>query len=663
MTRDDTPVRALAFYLPQFHRIPENDAWWGEGFTEWTNVRRAAPQFPGHEQPKLPGELGWYDLTDPAVGEAQAALARAHGIHGFCYYFYWFNGRRLLERPLEAMLARGTPDFPFCVCWANENWTRRWDGGDDQILMEQHYGPDDSARVFDAFLRLFRDPRYVRVSGRPVLLVYKATLIPEIAATAAMWRTQAREAGEEAPYLIACETAGLTADMRAAFDAVVEFPPHGHRAVWMNAQVAGLAPDFTGIVTSYRAQVIQSLRRDADAHRTLRCVFPTWDNTARRGTRGTVFAGSSPELFGWWVERMTVDTRRRLAGDERLLFVNAWNEWAEGCCLEPDARYGRQYLEAFRDGLAQGSRANVASLDRPSWRAVERDTAAAVTAGEVVVERFGTPPERGTAGVSVVMPVYNHARFVERALASIAAQTVLPRELVVVDDGSGDGSAAIVERFARSAPFPVTLARQRNRGAHVAINRGLALSACDTLALLNSDDAFAPGRLAQLSSALGPARELAWSEVSFVGEDDAPATGPAIDTLVSSIRAARESGDRVAALTRTNLAVSSGNLVFRRSLLDATGGFAALEVCHDWDFVLAASAVTDIAVLPEPLYRYRVHGANTFVSRHLAGQVEVERVLGRFLARIGEHPALDEDGRMRLRAALADRGLAHLWPE
>ena len=663
MTRDDAPVRALAFYLPQYHRIPENDAWWGEGFTEWTNVRRAVPQFPGHEQPKAPGELGWYDLTDPAVADAQAALARAHGIFGFCYYFYWFNGRRLLERPLEDMLARGTPDFPFCVCWANENWTRRWDGGDDQILMEQHYGPDDSARVFDAFLRLFRDPRYVRVSGRPVLLVYKATLIPEIAATAAMWRTQAREAGEEAPYLIACETAGLTADMRAAFDAVVEFPPHGHRAVWMNAQVAGLAPDFTGIVTSYRAQVIQSLRRDADAHRTLRCVFPTWDNTARRGTRGTVFAGSSPELFGWWVERMTVDTRRRLAGDERLLFVNAWNEWAEGCCLEPDARYGRQYLEAFRDGLAQGSRANVASLDRPSWRAVERDTAAAVTAGEVVVERFGTPPERGTAGVSVVMPVYNHARFVERALASIAAQTVLPRELVVVDDGSGDGSAAIVERFARSAPFPVTLARQRNRGAHVAINRGLALSACDTLALLNSDDAFAPGRLAQLSSALGPARELAWSEVSFVGEDDAPATGPAIDTLVSSIRAARESGDRVAALTRTYLAVSSGNLVFRRSLLDATGGFAALEVCHDWDFVLAASAVTDIAVLPEPLYRYRVHGANTFVSRHLAGQVEVERVLGRFLARIGEHPALDEDGRMRLRAALADRGLAHLWPE
>jgi len=662
VTRDDAPVRALAFYLPQFHRIPENDAWWGEGFTEWTNVRRAVPQFAGHEQPKLPGELGWYDLTDPAVALAQAELARAHGIYGFCYYFYWFNGRRLLERPLEAMLARGTPDFPFCVCWANENWTRRWDGGDHQILMEQHYGPEDNARVFEAFLRLFRDPRYVRVAGRPVLLVYKAPLIPEIAATTTMWRKQAREAGEADPYLVACETGDLSAAMRDAFDAVVEFPPHGHRAVWMNAQVAGLAPDFTGIVTSYRAQVIQSVRRDVDAHKTLRCVFPSWDNTARRGARGTVFAGSSPELFGWWVERMVIDTRRRLAGDERLLFVNAWNEWAEGCCLEPDARYGRAYLEAFRDGLAEGSRANTPSLERPAWSAVERDASEAIATGALTVRRFGSPPARGANGVSVVMPVYNHERFVARALASVAAQSAPPRELVVVDDGSSDGSAGVVERFALDAPFPVTLARQTNRGAHVAINRGLALASCETLALINSDDAYERDRLARLAPALGPSSMLAWSGVTFVDEDDRPAANPATEALAASIRTVRTPDERIEALTRTNLAVSSGNLVFRRSLLDMIGAFAALEVCHDWDFVLAASAVTGIAVVPEPLYRYRIHGANTFVSRHLAGQVEVERVLRRFLARIGEHPALDERGRRRLRGALADRGLAHLWP-
>lgn len=662
MTRDDAPVRALAFYLPQFHRIPENDAWWGEGFTEWTNVRRAAPQFPGHEQPKLPGELGWYDLDDPAVADAQAALARAHGIHGFCYYFYWFNGRRLLERPLEAMIARGTPDFPFCVCWANENWTRRWDGGDDQILMEQHYGPEDSARLFDEFLRMFRDPRYLRVDGRPVLLVYKATLIPDAAATMAMWRRQAAAAGMADPWLVACETAGLNDDVRAAFDALVEFPPHGHRAVWMNAQVAGLAPDFTGIVTSYRSQVLQSLKRDVDARRTLRCVFPAWDNTARRGSRGTVFTGSSPELFGYWVERMTIDTRRRLGGDERLLFVNAWNEWAEGCCLEPDARYGRQYLEAFRDGLERGSRASALPLERPAWLEVEQDTSDAVARGELVVERIGTPPARGTLGVSVVMPVYNHARYLERTLASIASQTALPRELVAVDDGSTDASAAIVERFARAAPFPVTLARQPNRGAHAAINRGMALSACDTIALVNSDDAYAPERLERLAAALAPGRELAWSDVAFVDELDAPAAGPGIDAVAASILEAHAPGGRIGVLTRTNVAVSSGNLVFRRALLDAVGGFAALDVCHDWDFVLAASYATGIAIVPEPLYRYRVHGTNTFVARHLAGQIEVERVLRRFLERIGEHPALDAEARDRLRAGLADRGLERLWP-
>jgi len=662
MTRDDTPVRALAFYLPQFHRIPENDAWWGEGFTEWTNVRRAAPQFPGHEQPKLPGELGWYDLTDPAVGEAQAALARAHGIHGFCYYFYWFNGRRLLERPLEAMLARGTPDFPFCVCWANENWTRRWDGGDDQILMEQHYGAEDSARLFDEFLRLFRDPRYVRVHGRPLLLVYKATLIPDAAATMTMWRRQAAATGMPEPYLVACETAGLADDVRAAFDALVEFPPHGHRAVWMNAQVPGLAPDFTGVVTSYRAQVLQSLKRDVDGLGTLRCVFPAWDNCARRGPRGTVFAGSSPELFGYWVERMTVDTRRRLAGEERVLFVNAWNEWAEGCCLEPDARYGRQYLEAFRDGLARGSRAPAASLDRPAWREVERDAADAVARGELAVHRFGTPPAPGASGVSVVMPVHNHAGYLERTLASIVAQTAPPSELVAVDDGSSDASAAVVERFARTAPFPVTLARQPNRGAHVAINRGMALSACDTIALINSDDAYAPDRLERVAEALAPGRALAWSDVAFVDDRDAPASGEGVDAVAAAIRASHAPGARIDVLTRTNVAVSSGNLVFRRSLLDAIGGFAALEVCHDWDFVLAASYATDVAVVPAPLYRYRVHGANTFVTRRLAGQIEVERVLRRFLSRIREHPALEAPARERLRAGLAERGLERLWP-
>ena len=353
---DGSAVRTIAFYLPQFHPIPENDAWWGEGFTEWTNVRRARPLFPGHAQPRLPGELGYYDLTDPAVAERQAALAREYGVHGFCYYFYWFNGRRLLERPLEAMLERGTPDFPFCVCWANENWSRRWDGGDDQVLMEQHYSLEDSRRLFDAFLRLFADRRYVRVDGRPLLLVYKAQLVPDIAATAALWRERAVGAGEREPYLVFCETAGRPPPASIGFDASVEFPPHGHEALWLNAQVKGLVPGFSGLLTSYRTLVAQAIEREARDAKALRCVVPSWDNTPRRGLSGTVFLGSSPELFGYWAEAMARDTLERLAGDERLLFVNAWNEWAEGCCLEPDARTGTQYLEALRDALAGGAR-------------------------------------------------------------------------------------------------------------------------------------------------------------------------------------------------------------------------------------------------------------------------------------------------------------------
>src|SRR4029450_10117656 len=223
-------IRAIAFYLPQFHPIPENDAWWGQDFTEWTNVRRAPPNFRGHLQPREPGELGWYDLRDPATRSAQAGLARAHGIHRFCYYYYWFNGGRLPEKPAHAVLATGAPDFPFCVCWANENWTRRWDGLDQEVLLAQRYSVDDNAAMFRSLLPLFRDPRYIRINGRPLLLVYKSQLIPELSATAARWRETAAQAGVGDPYLVACETGEIGPPATYGFDAVAEFPPHRHQA-------------------------------------------------------------------------------------------------------------------------------------------------------------------------------------------------------------------------------------------------------------------------------------------------------------------------------------------------------------------------------------------------------------------------------------------------
>jgi lipopolysaccharide biosynthesis protein len=344
-------LRAIAFYLPQFHRIDENDRWWGKGFTEWTNVRRGRPQFAGHYQPHTPGELGYYDLLDPAVRGAQAALAREHGIHGFCYYHYWFNGRRLLERPLDAVMASGTPDLPFCVCWANENWTRRWDGLEDDILVQQVYSLRDSRAFLESLLPLFHDPRYIRVDDRPLLLVYKAALIPNVAGTAAVWRDGARAAGLAGLHLVACETTGETDPIPLGFDAGCEFPPHGHRAVPLNGEMRSVARAFRGMVTSYKGQVVQSLQRGLPEFPLYRTVMPGWDNTARRQDGGTIFVGSSPQLFGYWVERMAAQTREQHTGDARLMFVNAWNEWGEGCHLEPDARYGRQYLQALAQGL------------------------------------------------------------------------------------------------------------------------------------------------------------------------------------------------------------------------------------------------------------------------------------------------------------------------
>jgi len=349
MSRRDDDLRVVAFYLPQFHPIPENDAWWGSGFTEWTNVRKAQPNFIGHYQPHVPAELGYYDLREATVRDAQARLAAEHGVSGFCYYYYWFNGRRVLETPLARMVASGKPEFPFCVCWANENWTRRWDGLESEILIAQQYGLEDSRAFIRSLMPLFRDERYIRVDGRPLLLIYKAGLIPNIEATVALWRDEVRAAGLDDVYLVACQTTGEMHPQRIGFDAGAEFPPHGHHAIWLNARVDLTNPSFSGLVTSYRALVVESLVRPLDDFKLFRTVVPAWDNTARRQDSGTVFLGSSPEIFEHWAAKMVASTLERFRGEERLLFVNAWNEWGEGCHLEPDARYGRQYLRALRN--------------------------------------------------------------------------------------------------------------------------------------------------------------------------------------------------------------------------------------------------------------------------------------------------------------------------
>jgi lipopolysaccharide biosynthesis protein len=344
-------VRLLAFYLPQFHPISENDAWWGEGFTEWVNVRRAKPNFVGHYQPHVPTELGYYDLRDPRTREAQAELARAHGIHGFCYYHYWFDGRRLLNHPFDEVVRSRRPDFPFCVCWANENWTRRWDGGNDELLIAQSYSLENERRLIAELLPLFRDPRYVRINERPLLLVYRANLLPEPRRATDTFRSAARAAGELEPYLAMMHFPGLPRPLDWGFDAAVEFPPHSMEVATLTTHIERLNPNFVGEVWDYVSSARYAMERPLPGFPFFRGVMVGWDNTPRLQNNGHVFVNSHPQNYRRWLTAMIAQTRRAKPPGERIVFINAWNEWAEGCYLEPDHQFGRGYLEATRAAL------------------------------------------------------------------------------------------------------------------------------------------------------------------------------------------------------------------------------------------------------------------------------------------------------------------------
>lgn len=347
-------VRTIAFYLPQFHPIAENDVWWGPGFTEWTNVTKARPNYVGHYQPRMPADLGYYDLRLTEVMEKQAELARRYGVGGFCFYYYWFAGKRLLERPIEQMLETGKPDFPFCLCWANENWTRRWDGQENEILMAQNHSDEDDLAVIHDLMRYFRSPNYIRIDGKPLILVYRITLFPDFKRTASIWREECRRAGLGEIYIAQVESFELAAagsnpkDMGC--DAAVEFPPQGMGQP-IDLTEPLLNPQFQGVVSDYRDIAVRYATREMPAYKRFMGVMPGWDNTARRQDNSYSFAEATPGSFQAWMETTVARTKQQFSGDERLVFINAWNEWAEGTYLEPDRRFGHTFLEAHRNAL------------------------------------------------------------------------------------------------------------------------------------------------------------------------------------------------------------------------------------------------------------------------------------------------------------------------
>jgi lipopolysaccharide biosynthesis protein len=364
-------VKAIAFYLPQFHPIPENDAWWGPGFTEWTNVVRAKPCFPGHEQPRLPADLGFYDLRLPETRSAQARLAAESGIDGFCYYHYWFAGRRLLERPFEEVLRSGEPDFPFCLCWANEPWTRRWDGTGGPMLVGQSYSAWDDLQHARWLASAFDDARYIRVDGRPLFLVYRAHAMPDPRRTIERWRQELDRLGVSQPHLVRVESFPDERDdpIALGFDAAVEFQPDAMRLPpplrrerhWRLLRSLGLGSKAYGTrsIFDYRKLAALAVARPRPEYAFYRCVTPSWDNSPRRPDgEGWVFTGSTPEEYERWLAAIVDEETVRGAP---LVFLNAWNEWAEGNHLEPCQRWGHEYLHATARALGRRESAEVPS--------------------------------------------------------------------------------------------------------------------------------------------------------------------------------------------------------------------------------------------------------------------------------------------------------------
>lgn len=352
-------LRALGVVLPQFHPIPENDKWWGRGFTEWTNVAKATPRFRGHYQPHIPADLGFYDLRLEEARVAQAELAKEYDIYGFCYYHYWFHGKLLLERPVNEIVASGKPDFPFCLCWANEPWGRNWDGSNNKIIQEQKYSEQDHLNHIRYLLEIFKDKRYIKINQRPLFIVYRHMHIPNIKDTINLWNVEARKVGfENGLYIMATTSHGFKENPTSlGFDASWDFTQNifttkislVHKIYRKLRSIVGL--NYYNLI-SYEACVKNAFTRISEKSlwKVYPEVCPGWDNSPRRKKWPNIVNGSTPELYEKWLDN-TCRKFEPFSEEENFIFLNAMNEWAEGNHLEPDLKWGLKYLEATKKVL------------------------------------------------------------------------------------------------------------------------------------------------------------------------------------------------------------------------------------------------------------------------------------------------------------------------
>lgn len=359
---ENTQAKAVAFYLPQFHTFEQNDAWWGDGFTEWRNIARGTPRFQGHYQPRIPRDLGFYDLNNVDTLKAQAALARAAGIEAFCFYYYWFNGKRLMEKPLD-LFANSDIDQEFCIMWANENWTRRWDGRDDDVLIAQDYLQEDEDDFLADTASYMKHPRYMQVQNRPLFVLYRASLIPNTAETLMRWREKWSNDHGIQPLIYMVQSYLDRDPYALCCDGAIEFPPHkvSRDLKRRNREHRIFDKDYSGQIRSYSDVVSKSLNEPAPDYPLIKTVSPSWDNDARREGSGVTLQGSTPSAYSQWLSGAVEFAKKHPVDKEPLVFINAWNEWAEAAYLEPDIHYGHAYLNATYQALNNPVQANISA--------------------------------------------------------------------------------------------------------------------------------------------------------------------------------------------------------------------------------------------------------------------------------------------------------------
>lgn len=355
----DEDIKLISFYLPQFHPFKENNDWWGAGFTEWTNVTKAMPQFIGHNQPQLPIDVGFYDARMVETQKRQIELAKKYGIYGFCFHHYWFSGKRLMEKPVDVFLENKEElNFPFCLCWANENWTRRWDGQDNDVLISQKYTLEDGINFIKDLEKYIRDNRYIKIKNKPIIIVYRPQIIPNVSKVFDTWREYCRKSGIGEIYLIGVNSFGFDNPLSLGMDAGVEFPPHTTKCPEITEKFNIINSDFNGQIFDLEYFIKEKKYLTDEKYKLFKCISPSWDNTARKPNSPSIFLGSNPRNYARWLDGCIEYTRANFDKDEQLVFINAWNEWAEGAHLEPDRKYGYAYLQETGKSIIRDRKKN-----------------------------------------------------------------------------------------------------------------------------------------------------------------------------------------------------------------------------------------------------------------------------------------------------------------